>query len=447
MGMSAGSLRKLSHVPILLILFICTSCTSSQPPRELSSSTNSNCAVIFDAGSSGSRVHVYCFDANMDLVNFGDGYELFQKTSPGLSSYAADPEKGAESIKPLLNAALSVVPTNQRAETPVRLGATAGLRLLPGESAANLLKAVSNLLKESSFKFKSQWVSILDGSQEGRFSWVSINYLLGKLGQDFGKTVATVDLGGGSVQMSYAISNDAASNAHKAIKEVDDYITTTSLLGKEYNVYVHSYLGYGLLAGRAEVLKLTNKSKSSPCVARGFEGTYVYDSVTYKAVGPARGANFSKCQGLILKALDISATCNNSPCTFGGIWSGGGGDGQKSLYVASFFFDRAMEAGIITNPNATEAKVSPEDFAKLARRVCKLDVERIAKFYPSLDEEDRPYFCLDLTYEYALLVEGFGLHKRQVLTLVKQVTYRNAIVEAQWTLGCAIDVLSSSTTA
>lgn len=46
---------------------------------------------------------------------------------------------------------------------------------------------------------------------------------------------------------------------------------------------------------------------------------------------------------VVLKALKVNDTCTHMKCTFGGIWNGGGGDGQKNLFVASFFFDRAAE--------------------------------------------------------------------------------------------------------
>ena len=53
--------------------------------------------------------------------------------------------QGANTLKPLLDLALSHIPMSKLRSTPVALKATAGLRLLPPEKAQALLDAVSRI--------------------------------------------------------------------------------------------------------------------------------------------------------------------------------------------------------------------------------------------------------------------------------------------------------------
>ena len=109
-------------------------------------------AIVFDAGSTGSRVHVFRFDGGgageLALVD-----DTFEQLKPGLSSFAKTPEDGAASLKPLLETAMKTVPAAQRGATTVEVRATAGLRMLPGHEADDLLAAVRALLAEYPFKF------------------------------------------------------------------------------------------------------------------------------------------------------------------------------------------------------------------------------------------------------------------------------------------------------
>jgi len=59
--------------------------------------------------------------------------------------------------------------------------------------------------------------------------------------------------------------------------------------------------------------------------------------VEYKAFSPSSGSNFDDCKEIILKVLKVNDPCPYPSCTFGGIWNGGGGSGQKKLFVTSAF--------------------------------------------------------------------------------------------------------------
>uniref|UniRef100_A0A7N0U573 Apyrase n=1 Tax=Kalanchoe fedtschenkoi TaxID=63787 RepID=A0A7N0U573_KALFE len=428
---------------VLLLMLARGSSLGNFPNRKMSPKDATSYAVIFDAGSSGSRVHVFCFDERMDLVSIEQDLELFVQLKPGLSAYAKDPKRAAESLLPLLEKAQNVVPPELRSETAVRVGATAGLRALGTVASDNILQEVRNLLKDrSSLKSQADWVTVLDGSQEGSYEWVTINYLLGNLGKDYSNTVGVVDLGGGSVQMAYAISEEDAAKAPKISDGEDTYVKEMFLMGAKYYLYVHSYLRYGLLAARAEILSV-DKDADNPCILTGHHGSYIYGGETFKASALPSGANMDGCIGVAFKALKVNeSTCTHMKCTFGGVWNGGGGDGQKNLFVASFFFDRAAEAGFVDSSKPT-AVVKPYDFLEPAQQACETKIEDAAAAYPHVGEDNLPFLCMDLSYQYTLLVNGFGLDPWQTITLVKRVPYGNYQVEAAWPLGSAIEVVSS----
>ena len=142
MGAAAGGctagVQPLLTLPLQLALIALIAFAMPRTPPATQAG-GKRYAVVIDAGSTGSRVHSFAFQTgrggSLDFVS-----DTFQQLKPGLSAHADAPAEGAASLKPLLDAALAAVPAEAHAATPVEVRATAGLRMLPGDKAEELLK-------------------------------------------------------------------------------------------------------------------------------------------------------------------------------------------------------------------------------------------------------------------------------------------------------------------
>ncbi|PIO57093.1 GDA1/CD39 family protein, partial [Teladorsagia circumcincta] len=169
-------------------------------------------AIVFDAGSTGTRLHLYKYVHNTDRngIPFKVEEEIFREAKPALSSFIDDPSAAGSSIRGLLETAQAHVPLFMWEKTPITLKATAGLRLLPGDLADDILDA--DVIADSGFFVVPDAVSIMSGSDEGMYSWFTLNLLLNSLYSDDNthphhpepsRSVAAFDLGGGSTQLTF----------------------------------------------------------------------------------------------------------------------------------------------------------------------------------------------------------------------------------------------------
>lgn len=190
-------------------------------------------AIIVDAGSSGSRLHLYEYSQNQNLPLIK---EIFtESVKPGLSSYANHPEQAGESLKKLFDDANTFIQVNHIAPQtiPVRVLATAGMRLLP-EDIQNLIYVNINQYLAIHYDFPIKQVATITGKIEGLYAWLDVNYL-GKNFQENKPSVGTLNMGGASTQIVFETAD-----AMQAEDEVDIKIND-----KNYRVFSKSFLGLG----------------------------------------------------------------------------------------------------------------------------------------------------------------------------------------------------------
>lgn len=412
---------------------------------------------MIDAGSTGSRIHVYRFNNCGPTPELED--EVFKMTEKreggsGLSSYKGDAEGAAKSLDILMDAAMEAVPDKLKSCTPIAVKATAGLRLLGPEMSQKILDAVRNRL-ETVYPFpvvskEENGVIIMDGKDEGVYAWITTNYLLGKIGtKDHSETAAVFDLGGGSTQIVFeptfkgAFPEKLAEGDHK-------YKLTFG--GRDFELYQHSHLGYGLMSAREAIHKAlindihaNNPGDSTwisepivnPCIAPGMNRKVklqlgadhkLGDKLVVNMTGPSSPAP-AQCRKLAEKILFKEAECHLAPCSFNGVHQPSLEKtfSREDIYTFSYFFDR------------TDALGMPESFTlkelhRLTDQVCGGEPRwDVFESVPGAMEElrDRPEHCLDLTFMVALLHTGYEMPIDREVKIAKKIKGN----ELGWCLG------------
>ncbi|XP_076632477.1 ectonucleoside triphosphate diphosphohydrolase NTPase isoform X2 [Colletes latitarsis] len=392
--------------------------------------------VVIDAGSTGSRALAFTFHESILGGNLVLDDELYTETKPGLSAYTGKPKEAAKSLTVLLDKVKSVIPRSEWQHTPLSMRATAGLRLLPGHEAQDILQECRKLFEDSNFQVSKNSISIMDGTDEGIFSWFTVNFLLERFNtHNSGNTVAALDLGGGSTQVTF--SPDATQE-----KKLDGHIYSVNIFNHNMSVYTHSYLGMGLMAARKEILthgmNLDNVNPKETIEVRSecinpiiVDTEWSYGGRTYLINGPinekhklvktqnfAGGeadrpiVNFSECLKIVEKYV-------------GGIKNKPVGLKDHEIFAFSYYFDRATEVGLVDPFFGGVIQVGA--FLKQVIDACD---------YPNTDQ---PFVCLDLTFIYVLLRDGFGLEPTTKLYLYKRINGH----ELSWALGAAFNIIQN----
>ena len=310
--------------------------------------------VILDAGSSGTRVHIYRW-LNASIAREGASSkelhslpvlktrdEWTKKTHPGVSTFGESPDLvGPDHLQPLLDHALQYIPDDAIEDTPLFLLATAGMRLLPEVQRNALLEQICSFTR-SYTRFLipdcDLHVQVIPGETEGLYGWIAANYLLGGFDSPeehaHGKghhTYGFLDMGGASAQIAFAPNATEASRHANDLKLLR--LRTVDGVAAEYRVFVTTWLGFGVNEARkryvdALITDLANPSITEmpdPCLHAGLtmtiNGTIFDASDSALAEQPhlLGTGRFDECLQQTYPLLEKDVPCLDEPCLLNGV--------------------------------------------------------------------------------------------------------------------------------
>lgn len=348
-----------------------------------------HCVAVVDAGSTGSRVHIYAYDLDSNNAPIGINELWSKKIKPGLATLEPTPEV----INGYLGSLFSNTPEKN---IPVYFYATAGMRLLPQPKQQLYYQGV-----EAWFATQSEWQlaasKTITGKDEGIFGWLAINYQSGALNDPNSTLAGTMDMGGASVQVAFPVKNKAQIDPNDVI--------SIDIAGRHIDLFVHSFLGLG------QTLLSQQFLDNEHCYAND----YLLPS-GLKAKGDAQLCR-QDINTLINSVHQVNrvvppALESNTPDTWYAIGA-----------LASIADDKLF---VFENKQLTVANL----IEQADNNVCHQSWD--ALFSQHSNNDYLPGYCLAPSYFYSLIVDGYGIQPQQT------INYLPSGPGSDWTMGVVL---------
>jgi Golgi nucleoside diphosphatase len=400
---------------LIWVTFIClfTSIVSADvQPQHL---------IIIDAGSSGSRLHIFEYQQKPSMpFSLQSIREIKQvRATTGLSELVDQPKNIEPELNKLFKAADNDLTLEQKKTTPIYLLATAGFRILAQPEKIALLQIVRDDMQkiEKNFGYPlpedfNHQINIIHGRTEALFAWLTVNYLMQNLNLDSltqGNDFGVLDMGGASTQMTFLTKEPPQNNFSGFIYQ-----------RKLFLLYTKSYANFGL-----------NESE------RALQ-TFYGDKLN--ACYPQKGsANFDQClqliQGFLNKDLPIS------PCQqrYGQEVCNGLGEYQPSI-SQTHFIGVAYYYPLFDLFKLADQIASPWQLAQATRQFCQTPWAQLSQKYSTLDADNLRKICFRATWIYELL-KRYGLNDKTPLIVTEKIAGESS----DWPLGAAIYLLTQPT--
>ncbi|XP_061633175.1 ectonucleoside triphosphate diphosphohydrolase 3 [Phyllopteryx taeniolatus] len=414
--------------------------------------------IVIDSGSSRSNIYLYEWPGEKENETGVVTEKLNCKVSGvPISELKIDSKKDAQtwqSFKDCMKKVSDAIPAKKHKTIPLFLGATAGMRLLQENDMARANEVLDSLKEYlQSLPFDFQNASVITGQEEGLYGWITVNYLLGNfleksiwstyIRPQTSKTVGSMDLGGASTQIAFAVNDELKGPDYMHIK----------LYGYPYNVYTHSFLCYGKNEAEKRVLdKVVQESShlfyvDNPCYPIGLnvtiEASTIYDTECtkkpknyssdqqYFMVG---SGNSDQC-GRITKSIFDFTTCSSALCSFNGVEQPPV-TGEFMAYAGYFYIARAL---LMTGVTDTIRPSEYDEFKTAITQLCNTPWSELRTQKRWVIDKYLRTYCFASHYMFTLLTNGYKFDANTWKDILFQREVGNTSVG--WSLGY---MLSSS---